>query len=322
MATFLSRLVRPRGIKVAAGLVGLAIAGAVLFPLWSSGLQRWNAQGGGWLGYLRPPTAAVVAYFRNVSDPPPLVFIAADTRTRPWNFRRGTSHRLRAALPAPLVQRAYVFVGNVRDFLAGRATGSPRLARVSKATFLDASRALGSRRPLVLLMRQWNETPANRRYLRRPHAVPMERDLFVLRGPGFVEPDERSLAAAYEAGARERAHITSQAGISIGDPAHLARVIGSILLVALVPGMLLVRWFGRTDPAYVLGVAAPLSLAMNLGVGFVLLAVLRRPVTSGMAWTIVAIATALGSAGWFTARRKPPSAPVTANVTDRAAEET
>ncbi|MDP8956261.1 MAG: hypothetical protein M3N24_04790 [Actinomycetota bacterium] len=303
----LTRRVRIQGTgRLMLRVAGVGVAAAFLAPMWLSGLRLWNSHGRGWTTYMRPPAAALSAYFEGMTNPPPVVFIAADVTSEPWNSRRGTSHRLRAALPAPLVPRAYVFVGNVRDFLAGRPTETPRLQRASRATFHDASRGMGGEPPVVLLVRQLNRTPANRQYMKPQHAVALERDLFMLRGPGLAEPNPEQLAVARVAGDEERRSVAVKRGVSVDDVRNGLRAAGAILLIAFVPGALAIRFFGRTDLASVLGLAPVLSIGLNLAVGFVILALLRSPVTSSLAWLIVGVATAAGAVMWS---RPPKEAP-------------
>jgi hypothetical protein len=246
--------------------------------------------------------AALGAYFERDADPPPVVFIASDTHQQPWGYRRGTSQTVRAALPPGLVPKAYVFVGNVRDFLARRPTTTPDVASVSQGSLRDALRGIGDRRPAVLLIRQWNHTPQNLRFMTPPLAVPLDEDLSMVEQGGVAAPEQQLVQRAVRAGAIERQYLGAKRSMSFGQPTHLLRVIGGLLLVFVIPGLLAIRWFHRVDSPLVLALVPGISVTINVLVGLVVLGVTQKPVTSGMAYLIVGLAVAAGGALAFWSR--------------------
>jgi type II secretory pathway pseudopilin PulG len=284
--------------------LGIAIAALVLVPPWVSGVRAWN-QASFLGGYLRPVTAAIRAYLgADEKEPPPLVFIASSDQERPWSFRRGTSNRLRAGLPGSAITGSYVFVGDVDDFLAGRPSENPEIARLSQASFEDMRAGVGSRRPLVLMIRRWNpgelkDAPT------RDRLVSIDEDLSVLTGPGLERPNPAAPALAFRAGAETRAVA---AGERNGRPglAHLVRVGLGILLIAFLPGALACRYFGRTAVVSFLATAPAISLGLNAFVGFLVLTITREPVTAAIAWVIVAVANLVGAGLLILGRRSRP----------------
>lgn len=269
-----------------------------------SGVRAWN-QASFLGGYLRPVTAAIRAYLgADEKEPPPLVFIASSDQERPWSFRRGTSNRLRAGLPGSAITGSYVFVGDVDDFLAGRPSENPEIARLSQASFEDLRAGVGSRQPLVLMIRRWNpgelkDAPT------RDRLVSIDEDLSVLTDPALQRPNPAAAALAFRAGAETRAVA---AGERNGRPglAHLVRVGLGILLIAFLPGALACRYFGRTDVVSFLATAPAISLGLNAFVGFLVLTITREPVTAAIAWVIVAVANLVGAGLLILGRRSRP----------------
>jgi hypothetical protein len=282
--------------------LGIAIAALVLVPPWLSGVRAWNAAS--FQGALRPVTAAIRAYLAaDEKDQSPLVFIASSERERPWSFRRGTSNRLRAGLPGPAILRSYVFVGDIDDFLAGRPTENPDIAELSRASFEEMRAGVGSREPLVFIIRRWNswqpkDAPTRDRLVR------IEQDLAVLTGPGLERPNPMAAVAAFRAGAEVRAAAAGERNWP--GLAHLVRVVLGILLIAFLPGALACRYFGRTDIVSFFATAPAISLGLNAFIGFLVLTITREPVTAAIAWVIVAVANLVGAGLLILGRRLRP----------------
>ena len=196
-----------------------------------------------------------------------------------------------STIPAPLITESYVFVGDVEEFLAGRPSDNPEIAAFSRASLRDLRAGVGSRQPLVFVIRRWNRGLRDAALV-RDRLVPIDSDLFLLTGPGLVDPDPASVAAASRAAAEARAVVVGERDAS--NVPHLAQVLG-IALLTFLPGALALGWFGRFDTVSLVATAPAMSLALNVTVGFLALSITREPVTEGMAWSILAVATLIGA---------------------------
>ena len=288
-------------IAFARVLLALAVTVVVLVPAWESGLGAWEAKTLT-SRQVEPVSAAIQAYLGDDKDPPPLVFVASSEPARAWSFRRGTSNRIRAGLPGPVITDSFVFFGSLDEFLAGRPSDDRQIAAMSRASFEEMRAGVGDRKPLVLVWRLWNRDSL-RRDSTRDRLVQIDKDLFVLEAPGLVQVDPVRAAAASRAGAEKRAAGTFDPAFNLG---HFIRIVVGVVLIAFLPGALALPYFGRRDIVSFTTAAPAMSLAMTAFVGFLLLAVTRQPISAETAWAIVGVTNLVGLGLLLLAKRSRP----------------
>ena len=74
-------------------------------------------------------------------------------------------------------------------------------------------------------------------------------------------------------------------------PGRLGIALGGLLLLFIVPGLLAAPWFRLSGLATRLGMVPVVSLLLNLTSTIVLLAILRRPLSPGVALLAVGLAS-------------------------------
>jgi hypothetical protein len=297
----LRALIRPariRGARLALGALGVAVVLPVLALTWRLGLSQYTDLPPWMTVERRVALAAASEYLER--KPADAVFVAAASPrmapNRIWGeIWRGDWSLVRAGLSARQIPRTHLFLGSVEDFLSGgpTQTGNPTLDLVSEASFDGIEVALDGRQPVVFLIRDMNLHLGNAASLDASRATVLGADLVLLEGPGIAPPDPAAIEAARAAGFRASGELAGPAGLS--GPVRLVRVVVGLALVLVAPGALAARWFGARGFPAALGVVPAISLAMNAASGFLLLAVLRRPLTAPVAWAIVALATASGA---------------------------
>jgi hypothetical protein len=297
-----------RGPRIALGVVGVALALAALVFTWRLGLAQYRDVPEWMTPDRRAALAAASTYLER--RPGDAVFIAAASPrmapNRIWGeIWRGDWSVVRAGLPPRQIPRTHLFLGSVENFLAGRATvtGNSTLDLVSEASLDHIDRALAGREPVVFLILDMNLHLGNVRNLDPERAVVLGSDLALLTGPGLAPADEVAVREARVAGFQASGELASAPPL-LGAPLHLARVALGVALLLVLPGLLAGPWFGVRGLPASLGLVPPLSLAMNVVSGLILLAVLRRPLDASVAWAVVGLSTAAGGALLWLARRR------------------
>jgi hypothetical protein len=302
---FSIRLARRRGEtrwrkRTVAGATLLATA-ALLVATWVSGIRSYENQDPWAPRNLRVGLAAVRGYLQVDRSDRPLVFVVSagpkQNASLVWGgIWRGNWSQIRAGLPGRVIPRTYVYFGAVRELVAGRPTrtGNRLVDLISRATHDEIQARVRGRRPLVLLVKRFNRRLGNDRYLAEPRSVPMGGGVFVLSGRDFASPDPAALGAARRA-SRERSEFLTEPVDRSARPGHLFRVAIGLAFLLLVPGLLAARWFGPKDTVSAVGTVPALSLAMNIASGLLVLAIVRRPLSPGLAWIVAGLATVVGA---------------------------
>jgi hypothetical protein len=303
---------RSRGRRAWFGVGGVALAALILVPVWTEGLHSYRGRAHWMWPSTRSATAVVRAYIAEEPDRPIVFVISAERRaTREALYGaewRGNWSVLRAALEGEDLTDTYVFLGSIRDLLQGRPTvrGSDTLDLLSRASFEVMQRGLRGRRPLVFVIHRLNDELGNREFIYSERSVRLGAEVALLRGPGLVAPDPEAVAAAQAADLRIRWFIAAPPSFLAG-PGDLLRGAFGLALVLVLPGLLAARWFRVRDVAMGLGTVPALSLAMNAASGLLVLAVVRRPLTGGVAWGIVVVSTIAGAALFLLSVRGRPA---------------
>lgn len=232
---------------------------------------------------VRAGSEAVGAYLRANPFEGPLVFTVSGEPGAPSDVTyarafRGTWSRFRAGLPGEVLPATHMWFGQLEDFVAGRAsaTGDAVYDRLSLGTHLDVERATRARAPLVVVL---DVLAPGARVVPPFRLVPLGGGANALIGPGLAEVRPGSYAPGPEPG-------------GLGHGLRLALVL-ALLLAA--PGIPLARRLGVRAPAEIAGLAPALSLAIAVVSGVVVMAVARRPLSGGIAWTVLAISVIAGT---------------------------
>jgi hypothetical protein len=278
------------------------------------GLRLWNRQGPWASEEVRVTLAAARAY-AGENPARPMVFIIhpnAEVR-RAWGLAKQSSNLVLAGLDGSQVARTFVYVGDPRDFLAGRpaATGFPVFDRLSRG-FLQDLRA-GLRRypqaPIAFYLPAFNASvPPG------ADSVEVAAGVEVLRGPGLAIPSVPAARTAGRASESEAARLAVPPG-RLADLGHLARVgLGLVVLLA-VPGLIAMNWFGLREFPSRLALVPGISITLVTVSGILVTAIHRGPfgVFDGWASLALAVVTATGLA--LLGRRRSAQAPTVA--TDR-----
>jgi hypothetical protein len=147
----------------------------------------------------------------------------------------------------------------------------------------------------VFVIDRLNDELGNRAFIYSERSIRLGAEVALLRGSEFAPPDPGAIEAARAADLRIRRFIDDPPTFLAG-PDDLLRGALGLVLVLLLPGLLAARWFRIRDAVMGLGTVPALSLAMNATAGLLVLAVLRRPLSPGVGWLIVGVATLAGAA--------------------------
>jgi hypothetical protein len=279
---FLAR--RSRILGVAATVVVLGFAAYLSQDFWLSNRPPANPD-------VEKEVANAAAYLDAAHVPAsrPVAFIVNDT-ANPGVDVAFFAHTIRASLPAPRIEQAYVYLGDPNAWLAHHPTvlrpaGANRDYDGTSWRYFRAVRPLGAERPVALLLGSLNP---DRRFFRpwtASHGNAIAAPgVFVVRGPQLPSP----LGEAPSGIGR----------IGMGRLAWMTAAAFAVLFVAGL-GWTLALLGRRTDPfvaaslAPAVGVAAMVSagvLASRLGAGLTTWGGLRLPLAVALggwaAWAV------------------------------------
>jgi hypothetical protein len=286
------------------GVAAVAIALATNFTvgLDKSGWTNLNAQ---WLSEqeradLDALRAALVA---EGGRDRPVVFVIDDEPPRPfqiYGFSKLSGNTSRYGLPAGQIDRGFLYLGSLENYLAGEPTtrGEETYDDLSRDFLDDIDRGqVGEtavvENPVVVVAEIFNPNGANVDLLEDPTGVADEdrQGVWLLRGGEVTQ--------LY--GLVDLPNITEESDAGLG---HLLRVVGGIGLL-LLSGALLLRWLlPDATLAEGLGLAPVLATGLVTITGFVVLAVLRSPLSAGPAWLSYVVALGAGGAALLRSRTR------------------
>ncbi|HVM33803.1 MAG TPA: hypothetical protein VM784_00455 [Actinomycetota bacterium] len=276
LARFFVTRARSAGPLALVGILGIV---AIFVANFASDYPRWDAADEAWLTSAQEAEfAAVRSALEEHGGDRPVVFVVdstAEDRVRVYGFMKFSANVSRHGLPHGYLDRGYVYLGDVDRLLAGEATSGSNAAyrEISEATLEDA-RAAGSQ-PVVVVAESFNRSGANAGLFDDRPPVPP---------PGvWVVADGRVTAGGEE--------LALQTG---RDAASVARVLwtGAGLLLLCAVGALAVRALPDAGVAAALGLVPALTIAFLTFAGFIVLAVVRVPLSTSVAWASVAAAAA------------------------------
>ncbi len=303
-------LARQGVMRVAAWIGVVAIVGSLGF-VWVKGrhASNWANPDSQWIDQ---PTRTALAAVREVVEREPgapVIFILdyADVY-QAYGWSKTFTNVARAGLPGDAVARSMSYFGSVDDFLAGRATQrtDETYNKMARGFFreVEALRAEHPVPPVVLLVRQFNEGTANEELLDagREDLLPLGPDVAVVTGPGLATPSEEAVTAA-RAAEREVARFYAEHPGPLENLGHTLRVVLVIALLLVVPGLLAARFLGIEGTWERIALVPPISIALTVLAGVIVVAVTRSPFGVAHGWAAVGLAVSLG--GGLALGRRP-----------------
>ncbi|MGH2724177.1 MAG: hypothetical protein ACRDI0_07900 [Actinomycetota bacterium] len=300
---------RRRGGSVALPVLVTVALVALLGGWWVRGLSQWNTTGTWLTPEIRTTMAAAGAYLETAPSDTTAVFVtdAQPGQIVPYGKYKEFVNATYAGLAGEQIDDTVLFFGRIEDFLAGEASTSdvpdPAYDDISSDTGRDAARMLRQHDGAVavfvpLAFNVASDNPSYVATCQEPQCVQLsESGLYVIdpvevpAAPIFPDAVEAARAAAEEA----EAFATEPPGPFEGLGSTVLAIL-RLALLFVVPGWLfLQRLPERTWPES-LALVPMLSITSVAVTGVVVLAVLRDPLSGGLAWAIWGIASGLGLA--------------------------
>ena len=326
-------LVRGGFRTVVAVLAAVAIVGSLGWMFWF-GLRpaNWVSERTQWANQqVRASLVAVNEVVRAAGERPNVLVMnyndVDDPETRAnsaYGWAKTYTNVFRTGLPGDVARQSVTYLGTVPNFLAGEETvgASDGYNRASTEHFDE----LGRRReeftedPVVFLIGQYygglcndgacpEDDPATsdvnekteaqaanlQAALDAGGAVEVGPDVYVLTGDGLWTPPGDVVAAANARATAEAARFEDHPS-AFADPLHTLTVLLGLLVLAVLPGLLAMRFFGADTGVARAAIVPGMSFVMTLLSGILVLAVWRGPLTTTKGWVVAAVAVGLGAA--------------------------
>jgi hypothetical protein len=303
---FVIRFLLVRNLLLGA-LGALAVAAAIVTNF-AANLDLWNKPGGAWLvGDERQDLAALQRALEESGEDRPVVFVTDTEKpldTQVYGGTKFAANISRSGLPHGYLDRGHVYLGSVDNFLAGEPTdGTGDFYReLSEDTLQETQAGIeeADKPPIVVVARVFNEGGSNTQILDEPFS----------EGAGVFDFLNLTPEVWFVEGGQVTDGSTGEeipAADEAGEPGLLHfNLVVLVLAVLLVPGYFLVRWMlPDAGLAEGLGLVPALAVTALALVGTAVVAVARAPLSTGVAWTAVAIAIAGSGLLLLKSRRRP-----------------
>ena len=299
-----------RGGSARLALVGVFAIVFILTTNFTSGFDasNWNDPTRGWLTAKKRADLDLLRANLTALDEldRPVVFVIdvrppeIETLAQSWGITQVNGNTARYGLPAGQIDQSYVYQGALESYLTGEptVTGNSAYNDLSSGSLEDlrAGTSESEEEPLVVLASVFNENGPNAPIAageQPPPDAASGTDLWILHEGVIVALGETSPP------------VDSAVDEAEGGPLHVVWLVIALGLL-LVPGLLLARWLvPRAELNDYLGIAPASSIAVLVLAGTLVLAVVRSPLTAGLAWVTLGLATALSAALWLSARARP-----------------
>jgi hypothetical protein len=302
-----------RGGVGLAGIVGVLAVVFVLVTNFSTGLMKsgWTKPGNQWIDIdQRKQLSLLRGQLEAGVDPArPVVFVIdEETSTfQIWGFTKLSGNTSRFGLPRGQIDKGYLYLGSLDNYLAGRPTlreGQETYNKVSRATARGTQHVaeVSGRDPLVVVVQSFNATASNADVASGRTRPPAGGNVWVVNDHGLTK---------YSDGRRVGDVPLAAASTSSDDGGllHILRIAGALLLLAL-PGWLAFRFFVPGGGfALGLGMVPALASAILTFVGTIALAVARSPFSGAVMWISVIVSILLAAALRVRARLAPQHVP-------------
>ena len=260
-------------------------------------VQGWNDPNKGWLS---PQTRTDLDALRgaldeNVSRDTPVVFVIddEDASFQIWGHTKLSGNTSRYGLPRGQVDQAYIYLGSLEGFLAGEPTtrGEETYDDLSPELLEESDRAIeaAGEEPVVVVASAFNTSGANAEIATRERQASEagEGQIWVLHDGEVTTLDGEPVAGAAP-------EPEDDAG-----PFHIVLVVLALALM-LVPGLIALRAvLPAPEFPEALALVPALSMALLALAGAIVLAVIRSPFSTPVAWASVGVAALGAAALWF-----------------------
>jgi MFS family permease len=325
---FLRRGLMP---TVAAWVAAVVVVGSLGWMLlygtrpsnWVSEQTQWANQG------VRTSLAAVHEIVASAGDRPNVLVMnyndtddPADRTNTAYGWAKTFTNVFRTGLPGQDAIKSATYLGTVKNFMQGVETTGPSEGynRASREHFaaLQLREEQYPQPPVAFVIGQYykglcnggacGDDPANdERVLQDAlvagNATEVGPDVYVLTGDGLWTPPADVIARAEGASQAEAAKFEDHPG-AFADPLHLLRVLFGLFVLAILPGLLAVRFFEIDDsPLVTVSLVPGLSVVLTLLSGIGILAVWRGPLTEPKAWVAAGVAVGIGAVLGFAKQR-------------------
>jgi hypothetical protein len=302
--------VSERGGAARFAIVGVVALAVIVGANFSKGFEvsHWNDPDKGWLSDAeRTALNLVRAGLGSEERDRPVVFVIDDEPPRPfqiWAFTKLSGNTSRYALPSGQIDRGYLYLGSLENFLAGEPTlrGEETYDKLSPALLEETQDGIAAaeQSPIIVVADVLNPAGANAEIVT---AVPEE--LVPDASDGVLWTVTEGELANWEGGSPEllaSGDMSAEDGSGVG---HMFRVLLG-LVVLLIPGVIAVRTLlPRAGFAEALGLAPTLAAALLSVSGLVVLAVARSSLSATVSWITVGVALVAGAALGLPGRRAP-----------------
>jgi hypothetical protein len=259
-------------------------------------LSNWNNADGGWLSNEERDTLDQLRLqLAARTDPSTAVVFVVDEEADPafqvYGYTKLAGNTSRYGLPAGQIDRGYEYLGSLENYLAGEPTltGEKTYDKMSRGFQEDTQEGLeeaeadgAKQEPVVVVADIFNETGANAE-LFTDNAEPPEGvddNVWIMKDGVLTTGD----------GTTHQVIAVTEAPSDL----HAASVLAGLLLL-LLPGYLALRFFlPDAGWAEALGMVPALALTMIAVSGITVLAVLREPFSTSIAWISLALAALAG----------------------------
>jgi len=285
-------------------LVGVLALGVVIGTNFATGFRSsgWNNPAGGWLSADdRRDLDALRGTLDGTDEDRPVVFVVDDEPSVPfqiWGFTKLSGNTSRYGLPPGQIDRGYLYLGSLDNYLAGDPTGRGEATydRLSPALLEDAQKGIeqSGEEPIIVVASAFNSAGANTEIASGERPLGETGDeVWVLNAEGvnISGLSQRPLEEDDD-----------------GGLLHLMRAAAGLGLL-LLPGLLCLRYFvPDSGMPGIIGVAPALAAGLLTVSGLVVLAVIRAPFSPLMTAASVAVALFLSGGAFLRSRvRVPPT---------------
>lgn len=270
--------------------IGVAAIVLILVTNFSHGLQvsGWTNPSNQWIDpETRKDMDAVRAYLATEDPDRPVVFVADDEPPRPFQiyaFAKLTGNTSRHGLPEGMIDRGYLYLGSLDNYLAGEPTqpGDATYDRWSAALLEDVEEGveLSGEEPIVVVAQSFNRAGENAD-MDFSTLPDVDADLIMVADGVVTLPDEQ---ITFEPTAGDDRGLL-----------HLLQVAGG-LFVLMIPGWIAFKaLLPEADMAEAVGLVPALAAAFLSISAVVVLAVARGPFTLTIALASVIVASVAAS---------------------------
>jgi hypothetical protein len=233
-----------------------------------------------------------------------------------YGWAKTYTNVFRTGLPGDSAAYSVTYLGTIPNFVAGEQTTAPSSSgynQASKAHFdeMQARFATFSEPPVVFVIGQFYKGVCNdgacgddptqapailQQQLDAANAIEVGPDVHVLTGDGLWTPPADVVAQAKASADAEQAKFADHPS-AWENPLHTLRVLVGLFVLAILPGLLAMRFFEIDDSAIAKVALVPgMSIVLSLLSGIALLAIWRGPLTTSKGWVAAALAVGAGAA--------------------------